>query len=88
MPLERVIAAGALFVAVAITASTSFVSTQARAGDSDVAAITVDYPSNNSIFPPDITAPVFRWRDASDAPKMWRIDIRFSGHGPHIKAES
>jgi len=88
LPLERVLAAGALFVAVAITASTSFVSTQAHAGDSDVAAITVDYPSNNSLFPPDITAPVFRWRDASDAPKMWRIDIRFGGHGPHIKAES
>src|SRR5215831_4237006 len=28
-----------------------------------LAKIAVDYPSNGSIFPPDIIAPVFRWRD-------------------------
>lgn len=87
MALERAIAAGGLFVAVAV-ASTSFLNTPAHAGDSDVAAVTVDYPSNNSLFPPDIIAPVFRWRDASDGAKVWRIDIRFGGHGPHLKAES
>jgi tetratricopeptide (TPR) repeat protein len=87
LPLERVIAAGALFVAVAV-ASTSFVNTQAHAGDSGLAAITVDYPSNSSIFPPDIISPVFRWRDANDGAKMWRIEIRFGSRGPHLKAES
>lgn len=28
------------------------------------AAITVDYPENGSISPPEITAPTFLWRDA------------------------
>lgn len=41
-------------------------------------AITVDYPENGSIFPPEITAPTFLWRDAEAPAKSWRIDVRFS----------
>jgi tetratricopeptide (TPR) repeat protein len=88
LPLERVILAGAFLVAAALTATTSIVGIQAEADATAPAAITVDYPSNNSIFPPDIIAPVVRWRDASDAAKFWRIDIRFGSRGPHLKAES
>ena len=29
----------------------------------DPAAITVDYPANGSIFPPEITPPTFIWHD-------------------------
>jgi tetratricopeptide (TPR) repeat protein len=49
-----------------------------------LAKITVDYPRTGSIFPPEIIAPVFRWRDASTDAKSWRVDVTFAGHGGHI----
>lgn len=42
------------------------------------ASITVDYPQQGSIFPPEITSPTFLWRDTNSAVKTWRIDIEFS----------
>ncbi len=40
-------------------------------------SITIDYPLNESIFPPEITAPAFLWRDPSQATN-WRIEIKFA----------
>jgi tetratricopeptide (TPR) repeat protein len=50
------------------------------------AAITVDYPENGSVFPPDITAPTFLWRDAAAGARLWRIDITFGDGAPGIRA--
>ena len=52
------------------------------------AAITVDYPANGSVFPPEITPPTFLWRDAAADAASWTIDIAFPDHGPgiHVKA--
>lgn len=44
----------------------------------EAAAITVDYPADGSIFPPEITAPAFLWRDAAADATVWRIDITFA----------
>lgn len=41
------------------------------------AKITVDYPADGSIFPPEITAPTFLWRDADKTARRWRIDVSF-----------
>ena len=49
--------------------------------------ITVDYPAEQSIFPPDITAPTFLWRDTSPA-TTWRIDVTFSDRSPALHFES
>jgi Flp pilus assembly protein TadD len=38
--------------------------------------ITIDYPEQGSIFPPDIAAPTFVWRDENGAAR-WRIEISF-----------
>ena len=46
--------------------------------------ITVDYPSPGSLFPPDIIAPLFQWRDSSPNAQVWRIEVRFKEHGPRI----
>ncbi len=43
-----------------------------------VSAIIVDYPSEGSLFPPDIIAPTFQWRDAETAATSWRIDVTFA----------
>ena len=45
---------------------------------SSVSAIVVDYPSEGSLFPPDIIAPTFQWRDAGAAATAWRIDVTFT----------
>jgi tetratricopeptide (TPR) repeat protein len=43
--------------------------------------LTIDYPSDASLFPPDIAAPTFLWRDESPA-TAWRISIQFTGAAP------
>ena len=54
-----------------------------------VAAITVDYPLPGSIFPPEILAPAFLWRDpAEEAVLRWRVDIEFAGHTPPIRVKA
>jgi tetratricopeptide (TPR) repeat protein len=50
--------------------------------------ITIDYPENGSVFPPEIVAPTFLWRDASAGAKLWRIDIAFGDGLPGIRAVS
>jgi tetratricopeptide (TPR) repeat protein len=52
------------------------------------ASITVDYPEEGSIFPPEITPPTFIWRDAGDGAKKWRIDIAFDDESKQIHALS
>ena len=42
------------------------------------AAITVDYPSEGSVFPPDFAPPTFLWRDPDERATAWRIEIAFS----------
>jgi len=50
--------------------------------------ISVDYPEDNSIFPPGIAPPTFLWRDA--AGKSWTIDITFADKAQpiHIAADA
>ncbi len=50
--------------------------------------ITIDYPEDGSIFPPEITAPTFLWRDASGTARRWRIDVAFGDGSAAIHAES
>lgn len=50
-----------------------------------VSPIVVDYPSEGSLFPPDIIAPTFQWRDADASATAWRIDIAFAENGHKIQ---
>jgi len=45
--------------------------------------IIIDYPSQGSLFPPDIIAPLFQWRDSSAAATVWRVEVRFGERAPH-----
>jgi tetratricopeptide (TPR) repeat protein len=53
------------------------------------ATITVDYPLNGSVFPPDMEAPTFQWRDAAEGAAVWQIDVVFSdGSAPlHVSSK-
>jgi tetratricopeptide (TPR) repeat protein len=57
-------------------------------GDSPLASIKIDYPADGSIFPPDMTAPLFSWHDASQSSTVWRIDVTFADGSADIHAES
>ncbi len=59
-----------------------------RADDPKLAAISVDYPEDQSIFPPEITPPTFLWRDASDSTSLWTIDVTFADGSPAMQAKS
>jgi len=52
------------------------------------ARITIDYPPEGSIFPPEFPAPLFLWRDADNSATLWVIDVTFAGHSAGIRAKS
>ena len=52
------------------------------------AAITVDYPADGSIFPPEITPPTFLWRDGGKGVTLWRIDVSFGDGAAAIHTTS
>ncbi len=42
-----------------------------------LADLTIDYPQQESIVPPDFTAPTFLWHDSSKDADRWMVDITF-----------
>ncbi|MFH1748454.1 MAG: tetratricopeptide repeat protein [Planctomycetota bacterium] len=40
--------------------------------------LTIDYPLDETIFPPEIIAPTFRWTDTNSKTDAWLIDIEFA----------
>jgi hypothetical protein len=50
--------------------------------------ITIDYPADGAIFPPEITAPTFIWHDPNRNAAAWSIDVAFDDGSPHIEAKS
>ena len=53
-----------------------------------LASITVDYPPEGALFPPEFTPPLFVWSDSSPSARFWRIKITFGRQSPEIQAES
>ena len=50
--------------------------------------IRIDYPLPDTIFPPDIAAPTFLFRDPASESKAWLVDVTFSGGSPSIRVKS
>jgi Flp pilus assembly protein TadD len=48
-------------------------------------AILIDYPSQGSLFPPDLIPPLFQWRDGSATATIWRIEVRFGERAPRVE---
>ncbi len=65
----------------------TLLATISAAGQTAPRDIRIDYPLDASIFPPEITAPTFLWRDPSSAAR-WRVDVHFSDGAPPVTAES
>ena len=80
--------AGALLAAAAVVADRHGSPGGVLFSAAQLAPITIDYPEDGSIFPPEITAPTFLWRDASSSATRWRIEIAFGDGSAAIHAES
>jgi tetratricopeptide (TPR) repeat protein len=52
------------------------------------AAVTIDYPADESIFPPEISPPTFLWHDAAGVAVRWQIDVAFADGSAALRAES
>jgi hypothetical protein len=50
-----------------------------------IASIAIDYPNNDSVFPPDMAAPTFLWRDPAPESASWRIEVSFADGSAAIR---
>jgi len=60
----------------------------AGARPQSVALITIDYPADGSIFPPELSPPTFLWRDAEAHATYWRIEVQFAGGAARLQVKS
>jgi len=44
----------------------------------DYSDITIEYPLDRTLFPPEMVRPVFRWKDSAPASKAWLVRIEFA----------
>ena len=51
------------------------------------AKISIDYPLEGSIFPPEITPPTFLWRDPNPTARRWVVQVTFPDHTEAIRIE-
>jgi hypothetical protein len=49
-------------------------------------ALTIDYPLDGTLFPPELPAPVFRWTDFSSGSDTWRVLVEFRQSGRGLSA--
>jgi Flp pilus assembly protein TadD len=56
--------------------------------DSAPAKITIDYPLEASIFPPEITPPTFLWHDPTPSTTKWIVEITFAGQTKPLHIET
>jgi Flp pilus assembly protein TadD len=52
------------------------------------AKLTIDYPADGSIFPPEITSPTFLWHEEDKTATHWVVEVRFADHTPAIRIDA
>ncbi len=50
--------------------------------------VTIDYPLNRSIFPPEIIPPTFIWHDLAENANRWRIEFHFADGSAPLSFET
>ena len=56
--------------------------TGAAGGSDKLAELTIDYPADESIFPPEIIPPTFLWHEPSEQADTWLIEVTFGQADP------
>lgn len=72
---HRRLAGCGLCILLALVTATAPAMPQAK----QVSQIVIDYPAEGAIFPPDIAAPTFLWRDPDASAATWRIEFAQPG---------
>jgi len=72
-----VLAEGSLLATTASAEQQQLIRALARSGreQSDLAPVTVDYPMDGTIFPPEIIPPTFLWHDEANEADRWLVDV-------------
>ena len=83
--IAAILGTGALFLAAAHRQTPGAESGSPANG---LAAITIDYPLDGSLFPPEITPPTFLWRDDSKSAERWVIEVTFANGTGGIRVET
>ncbi|HEX2956540.1 MAG TPA: hypothetical protein VHO70_06905, partial [Chitinispirillaceae bacterium] len=55
---------------------------------SEPAQISIDYPLQGSIFPPEFPAPAIIWRDTDTNSAVWTISVTFTDGSPSLTTET
>jgi tetratricopeptide (TPR) repeat protein len=50
--------------------------------------ILIDYPLNGSVFPPDMEAPTFLWRDSAVNANAWALDVTFANGSAALRVDA
>jgi tetratricopeptide (TPR) repeat protein len=81
-----VLSAGAL--ALAATLAVGALVAQRGPSNPQIHPITIDYPAEGSIFPPEFPPPTFLWRDPDSSATAWMIEVAFRDGSPavHVRA--
>jgi len=54
----------------------------------DLQRITIDYPAPGTVFPPDMAAPTFLWRDRAETSETWVVEVEFDNGTPALRVKS
>lgn len=57
---------------------------ESSAKDRRAAELKIDYPRDNSIFPPEIVAPTFLWHDRAEEADTWLIAVGLAKNPGHV----
>jgi Tfp pilus assembly protein PilF len=52
--------------------------------DASSGRLEITYPLDETLFPPEIVAPTFAWRDDTGAVESWTVLLRFAGEGEEV----
>ena len=85
---RRLIMGGLIVVAAAVVWRTAAYHFPHSANSPKWTRITIDYPGEGAIFPPEFPAPTFLWRDPDRNVMAWVIDVTFADGSAGIRAES
>ena len=85
--LAGVCAAGSVFIVSGAVLST-FAGTDETTPSGQPAKITVDYPLNGSVFPPEITPPTVLWHDPVEAAKRWVVEVSFGDRSNDFRVDA
>lgn len=51
------------------------------------ASLTVSYPLEATVFPPDLASPTFRWQDKSSRANAWELTLTFADGGDELRRQ-